>query len=104
MFWLKGSDNFIGSEEIELETKLSFIDIKDLSEGSCAFVENLTDERVVIQWYNKEDTRKLVQTHELNEPMFINTAHPVTLKNLGDKSAVIRYIDLNTVIEHYKGI
>jgi len=27
----------------------------------------------------------------------------VVLKNLGDKSAVVDYLDLNTVIETYKG-
>jgi len=104
MFWCKGSKEFIQPDEIELETKLSFIDQKDLSEGSCAFVENITDERVVVYWFDKLDPEKLINTHELDGPMFINTAHPVTLKNLGDKSAVVSYTDLNTVIEHYKGI
>ena len=104
MFWRKGSYDFIQPEEIELESKLQFNGEKQLSEGSCAFIENVTDERVVIHWYNKIDTRKLISTQELNQPMFINTAHPVTLKNLGDKSAVVKYVDLNTVIENYTGI
>jgi len=104
MFWSKGTYEFIQPEEVELETKLSFIGEKDLSEGSCAYVENVTDERVVIYWFDKIDTAKLINTQELNQPMFINTAHPVTLKNLGDKSAVVRYVDLNTVVENYTGI
>ena len=104
MFWRKGSYKFIQTQEVELETKLSFMDSKELSEGSCAFVENITDERVVVYWFDKQDPTKLVNTQELDQPMFINTAHPVTLKNLGDKSAVVDYIDLNTVIEHYTGI
>jgi len=104
MFWRKGSYEFIQSEEIELEHKLQFTGDKDLSEGTCAFVESVTDERVVIHWHDKLDTNKIVATQELNQPMFINTAHPVTLKNLGDKSAVVKYVDLNTVIENYTGI
>lgn len=104
MFWRKGSYEFIQPHEVEIEHKLQFNGEKQLSEGSCAFVENVTDERVVIHWYNKVDTRKLIATQELNQPMFINTAHPVTLKNLGDKSAVVRYVDLNTVVENYAGI
>lgn len=104
MFWRKGSYNFIQPEEIEIESKLQFIGEKDLSEGSCAFVENVTDERVIVYWYDKRDANKLVASQELNQPMFINTAHPVKLKNLGDKSAVVRYVDLNTVVEHYTGI
>jgi stage III sporulation protein SpoIIIAA len=104
MFWLNGTREFISPEEIELESRLQFVESKQLSEGSCAYINNLSDERVMIHWFSKEDTRKLVQTAELKGPMFINTAHPVTLVNLGDKSAVVDYIDLNTVIEHYKGI
>jgi len=104
MFWRKGSYEFIQDSEVELESKLSFVDVKDLSEGSCAFIENITDERVIVHWFDKTDPTKLVNTQELNQPMFINTAHPVTLKNLGDKSAVVRYVDLNTVIENYTGI
>lgn len=104
MFWRKGSYNFIQPEEIEIESKLQFTGEKDLSEGSCAFVENVTDERVIVYWYDKSDANKLVASQELNQPMFINTAHPVKLKNLGDKSAVVRYVDLNTVVEHYTGI
>jgi hypothetical protein len=104
MFWRKGSYDFVQGNEVEMESKLQFVGEKDLSEGSCAFIENLTDERVVVYWFDKQDTTKLVNTQELNQPMFINTAHPVTLKNLGDKSAVVRYVDLNTVIENYIGI
>lgn len=104
MFYKSGAYEFIQPQEIELESKLSFIDQKDLSEGSCAFIENVTDERVVIYWHDKLDSNKIVNTAELNSPMFINTAHPVTLKNLGDKSAVVKYVDLNTVIENYTGI
>jgi hypothetical protein len=104
MFWRKGSYEFIQPSEVELEHKLQFNSDKDLSEGTCAFVENITDERVVIHWHDKLDTDKIVATQELNQPMFINTAHPVTLKNLGDKSAVVKYVDLNTVIENYTGI
>ena len=104
MFWNKGSYEFIQSKEIELEHKIQFTGEKDLSEGSCAFVENITEERVIIYWFDKLDPSKLVNTQELNQPMFINTAHPVKLKNLGDKSAVVKYVDLNTVIEHYRGI
>ena len=104
MFWHKGSYEFIQPEEIEIETKLQFTGEKDLSEGSCAFVENITEERVIIYWFDKQDSTKLVSTQELNQPMFINTAHPVTLKNLGDKSAVVKYVDLNTVVENYIGI
>ena len=104
MFWLKGAKEFINAEEIELKSRLQFLESKELSEGSCAYINNLSDERVMIHWYSKYDTRKLVQTAELKGPMFINTAHPVTLVNHGDKSAVVDYIDLNTVIEHYKGI
>jgi len=101
MFWIRAEKDFIQSKEIEQECKLQFTGSKDLSEGSCAYVNNLTDERVVIHWHDKTDTTKLVQTAELERPMIINTAHPVTLKNLGDKSAVVDYVDLNTVIEHY---
>jgi hypothetical protein len=104
MFWHKGSYNFIQPEEVELEHKIQFTGEKDLSEGSCAFVENITEERVIIYWFDKLDPSKLVNTQELNQPMFINTAHPVTLKNLGDKSAVVKYVDLNTVVETYVGI
>jgi len=104
MFWRKGSYDFIQPEEIELEHKLQFNGDKDLSEGSCAYIENVTDERVVVYWFDKLDPTKLINTQELNQPMFINTAHPVTLKNLGDKSAVVKYVDLNTVIENYTGI
>jgi|SRR6056300_1138672 hypothetical protein len=104
MFWRKGTYDFIQPEEIEIESKLQFTGSKDLSEGSCAFVQNITDERVVIHWHDKTDPTKLISTQELNQPMFINTAHPVTLKNLGDKSAVVKYVDLNTVIENYTGI
>jgi len=104
MFWIRAHKDFIKPEEIEMESKLQFVGSKQLSEGSCAYVHNLSDERVVIEWYAKHDTRKLVQTGELTRPMIINTAHPVTLKNLGDKSAVVDYVDLNTVIESYKGI
>ena len=104
MFWHKGSYNFIQPEEVELEHKIQFTGEKDLSEGSCAFVENITEERVIIYWFDKQDSTKLVSTQELNQPMFINTAHPVTLKNLGDKSAVVKYVDLNTVVETYVGI
>jgi len=104
MFWTVAHKDFIKSEQIEFSGKLQFTGSKDLSEGSCAYVNNMTDERVVIHWHDKTDTSRLVQTAELERPMIINTAHPVTLKNLGDKSAVIDYIDLNTVIEHYGGI
>ena len=104
MFWRKGTREFIQPNEIEMEHKLQFNGEKDLSEGSCAFLENITEERVIIYWFDKTDPEKLVNTQELNQPMFINTAHPVTLKNLGDKSAVIKYVDLNTVIENYRGI
>ena len=104
MFWRKGSYDFIQEQEIELEHKIQFTGEKDLNEGSCAFVENVTDERVVVYWFDKLDPSKLINTQELNQPMFINTAHPVTLKNLGDKSAVVKYVDLNTVIENYTGI
>lgn len=104
MFWITAHKDFISKEEIELESKLQFLRDKDLSEGSCAYVDNMTDERVVIHWHDKIDTTKVVGTAELTRPMIINTAHPVTLKNLGDKSAVVDYIDLNTVVEHYRGI
>lgn len=102
MFYLKGSYDFITGDEIEMETKLQFTGRKDLSEGTCAFIENITDERVMIHWHDKNDPTKVVQTAELTYPVFINTAHPVTLINLGDKSAVIKYTDLNTVIDHYR--
>ena len=104
MFSIRAHKDFIQKNEVEMESKLQFVGEKQLSEGSCAYVANLTDERIMIHWYNKEDTRKLVQTAELSRPMIINTAHPVTLKNLGDKSAVVDYVDLNTVIENYRGI
>lgn len=102
MFWTVAHKDYIKSEEIELESKLQFVGRKDLSEGTCAYVDNLTDERVMIHWHDKLDSNKIVSTAQLSRPMIINTAHPVTLVNLGDKSAVIDYIDLNTVIESYK--
>ena len=102
MYWLSAHKDFIKPDQVEMESRLQFTGRKDLSEGSCAYVENITDERVVIHWHDKKDPNKLVQTAELSRPMFINTAHPVTLVNLGDKSAVIDYVDLNTVIEQYK--
>jgi len=104
MFWTVAHKDYIKSEEIELESKLQFVGRKDLSEGTCAYVDNLTDERVMIHWHDKLDSNKIVSTAQLSRPMIINTAHPVTLVNLGDKSAVIDYIDLNTVIESYKTI
>ncbi len=104
MFWLRAHKDFIQPNEVEMKHKLQFMGEKDLSEGSCAYLEPLTDERIMIHWYDKEDSTKLVQTAELKKPMFINTAHPVTLKNLGDKTAVVDYVDLNTVIENYRGI
>jgi len=102
MFWTVAHKDYIKSEEIELESKLQFVGRKDLSEGTCAYIDNLTDERVMIHWHDKLDSNKIVSTAQLSRPMIINTAHPVTLVNLGDKSAVIDYIDLNTVIESYK--
>ena len=104
MFWTVAHKDYIKSEEIELESKLQFVGRKDLSEGTCAYIDNLTDERVMIHWHDKLDSNKIVSTAQLSRPMIINTAHPVTLVNLGDKSAVIDYIDLNTVIESYKTI
>jgi len=102
MFWTVAHKDYIKSEEIELESKLQFVGRKDLSEGTCAYIDNLTDERVMIHWHDKLDSNKIVSTAQLSRPMIINTAHPVTLVNLGDKSAVIDYVDLNTVIESYK--
>jgi len=102
MFWTVAHKDYIKPEEIELETRLQFTGRKDLSEGTCAYIDNITDERVMIHWHDKLDTGKIVSTAQLSRPMIINTAHPVTLVNLGDKSAVVEYIDLNTVIETYK--
>jgi len=104
MFWISAHKDFINPNEIELESQLEFAGRKDLSEGSCAYVDNLTNEKVVIHWHDKVDPNKIISTAELSRPMFINTAHPVTLVNLSDSPVVIDYIDLNTVIEHYKVI
>ena len=80
MFWLRAHKDFIQPNEVEMKHKLQFMGEKDLSEGSCAYLEPLTDERIMIHWYDKEDSTKL------------------------DKTAVVDYVDLNTVIENYRGI
>ena len=103
MFFTKGSLTQVKNEQIEDKKKLQFTSEVKLEEGSCALLDPLTDERVMIYWFDKNNDETLINTAELDQPLFINTAHPVILKNLGDKSAVVGYLDLNTVIETYKG-
>lgn len=103
MFYTEGSFSKIKNEQIENKSKLQFNEEIKLDEGSCAYLDPISDERVMIYWFDKKDDTNLVNSAELDRPMFINTAHPVILKNLGDKSAVVGYLDLNTVIEDYKG-
>mgnify|MGYP003983144441 FL=1 len=103
MFFTKGSLLDVQQEHVENRSKLQFTSELNLDEGSWAYLNPVTDERVMVYWFDKEDETFLVNTAELDGPMFVNTAHPVVLKNLGDKSAVVDYLDLNTVIETYKG-
>jgi len=101
MFYTKGSLTKVKNEQIEDKKKLQFTGEVKLEEGSCALLDPLTDERVMVYWFDKRDETHLINTAELDQPLFVNTAHPVVLKNLGDKSAVVGYLDLNTVIENY---
>jgi hypothetical protein len=102
MFYLKQYDELKIISNIDQEI---FVDITARSkyiieEGLCSLV--LPNKKIIVKWFDKIKSDKIVCTHSEDTGCVVNTAHPCVLYNTLDENIQVQIKNLNNVIETYK--
>jgi hypothetical protein len=102
MFYLKHYNELKVSSNIDQEFVVNVTARSKyiIEEGLCSVV--LPSKKIIVKWFDKIKSDKIVCTHSEDTGCVVNTAHPCVLYNMLDENIQVQIKNLNNVIETYK--
>lgn len=102
MFYLKNYDKAKTDTDFDRDFTVNLAPQSKytVDEGLCSVI--LVHSKVIIKWFDKIKSDKLVCSYVEDSDCIINTAHPCSIENKSDNFAQVQIKNLNNVIETYK--
>lgn len=102
MFYLKNysESKIVGDIDQSYSVDIAAQSKYTVEEGLCSIV--LPNKKIIVKWFDKTNSNKIVCTHSEDTGCVVNTAHPCVLYNTQDEIVQVQIKHLNNVIETYK--